>query len=192
MSLYPPISEQCLILCRSYEEALEILYKTNVFAMDKALDTPFLMSRLMSPRCASYITSMDISFPVGVVGPGYNGRAYSGYNENDWKSTYTAFFDLIGETFHGVRRLRLQLRMPPYPWELFCGDSEEQWMDVLLGPFDRLSKGREWTQLQLCVPYTWREHFEKFKEPMPCQAKWELTETVWSDPSGQPVCGAMS
>lgn len=170
VSLYPLISEQCLILCRSYEEALEILYKTNVFVMDRALDMPFLMSRLMSPRCASYITSMDISFPVGVGGPGYN--------ENDWKSTYTAFFDLFGKTFHGVHRLRLQLQMPP--WEAFSEDFKEQWMDILLGPFDRLSKGREWTQLQLYVPYNWHQHFEKFKESMPCQAKWELTETMWS------------
>ncbi|KAJ5091441.1 hypothetical protein NUU61_006311 [Penicillium alfredii] len=169
-----------------YEEALEILYKANVFAMDRALDTPFLISRLMSRHCASNITLMDISFPVDV---GIGGR---GYNESDWMSTYTAFFKLFGETFHGVRRLRLQLQMPP--WEVFCEAFNEQRVDLIrsfLEPFDTLSGGREWTRLLLCVPYDWRERLEKFKESMPCQDKWEITETMWS-PRGILNCVGMS
>ncbi|KAJ5183961.1 hypothetical protein N7492_001577 [Penicillium capsulatum] len=154
-----------------YEEAVEVLYKTNVFAMKRALDTPFLLSRLIPPSCSSKIKSMDISLPIDPRG--------RGYNEDDWGSTYNAFFDLFNQTFHSVHRLRLELRMPPYE---VCSDYfNEEWLEVLLGPFDRLSNGREWTQLQLCAPLDWRQRFEEFKEPMPYQAQWELTETMWTD-----------
>lgn len=149
-----------------------MLYKTNVFAMSRALDTPFLMSRLLSLRCASFITSMDISFPVSIFWPGFD--------DNDWMTTYAAFFDLFLETFLGVHRLRLELQMGPYEYlaERFNHDR----LRMFLLPLEKLSQSREWTQLQLCVPKTWRSHFGKSKEMMPCQARWALTETIWSYP----------
>ncbi|KAJ5593932.1 uncharacterized protein N7459_000140 [Penicillium hispanicum] len=160
-----------------YEEALEVLYTTNVFAMNRAMDTPFLMSRLLSPRCASLITSMDISFPAGFIG--------ARNDEADWMAAFVAFVDLFGVTFHGVHRLRLELKMPP--WEAFAENPNEHSMEMLsesikmfLAQFDRLAKRCEWTQLQLCVPWNWREQFQKSRESMPGQAEWELTETIWS------------
>lgn len=168
----PPISGQCLTLRCSYEEASEILYEANVFAMNKAMDTPFLMSRLLSPRCASLITAMDISLAVDVCRPGQY--------ENDWMATYAAFLDLFEQSFHGVHQLRLELQV--LSWEVLYGYFNDERLRTLLEPFERLSKGREWTRLQVCVPYSWHARFQKFKETMPCQAAWELTQTIWADP----------
>ncbi|KAJ5256435.1 hypothetical protein N7505_011586, partial [Penicillium chrysogenum] len=80
-----------------YEEALDVLYGANVFVMDEAMDTPSLISRILAPRCASLITSMDISFVVGFWGPGQA--------EEDWMATYYAFFGLVEKSFRGVLRL---------------------------------------------------------------------------------------
>lgn len=156
---------------------MEVLYGTNVFVMDKAIDTPFLISRLFAPSCASLITSLDISFIFGVYEPGPE--------EDDWMSTYAAFFELFERSFHGVHRLRLLLRMPP-------GEFAEDFIDperirAFFKPLGELSKGREWTRLQLCAPHDWHNYFGEIKETMPGQAGWELTYTIWSDPSLRPL-----
>lgn len=95
--------------------------------------------------------------------------------------TYAAFFRLLEQSFHSVHRLRLLLRMPP---GVFADDFiNPERVRNLFKPWEKLSKGRGWTRLQLCAPYDWYDYFEKIKETMPGQAGWELTETVWSDPS---------
>lgn len=156
----------------SYEEASAILYETDVFAMNKAMDTPFLMSRLLSPRCASLITAMDISFSVDICRPDQY--------ESDWMATYVALFKLFEQNFHGVHQLRLELRV--LSWEVLSEFFNDERLRKLLAPLERLSKGRKWTRLQICVPYNWHAQFQQFKVTMPCQAEWELTETVWTDP----------
>ncbi|KAJ5761776.1 uncharacterized protein N7511_005158 [Penicillium nucicola] len=153
-----------------YEEALEVLYGTNVFAMNDALDTPFTISRKFSSRCVSLLTSIDISIPVGL----WNTEM----PENDLAGTYCAMFDLFDRTFRGLRSLRLELRMPAY--DPFVEDFGEAKMKSILEPMDRLSKTRSWTRLQLCVPALWYIHFKNSKETMGRQAEWELTETDWA------------
>lgn len=132
------------------------------------MDTPFLMSRLLSPRWASLITAMDISLSIDIYGPGY------GQFENDWMGAYVALFDLFEHSFHRVHQLRLELRL--LSWEVLSGYPNDERLRTLLEPFERLSKGREWTRLQVCVPYNWHAQFQKFKETMPCQADWQLTQ----------------
>ncbi|KAJ6107481.1 hypothetical protein N7523_008804 [Penicillium sp. IBT 18751x] len=155
-----------------YEEASIVLYEANVFAMNKAMDTPFLMSRLLSPRCTSIIKAMDISFPVDICRPGQY--------ENDWMATYEAFFKLFEQSFQSVHQLRLELRV--LSWEVLSGYFDDERLQAFLEPFERLSKGREWIRLQICVPYNWHAQFQNIKEKMPRQAEWELTQTIWADP----------
>ncbi|KAF9240754.1 hypothetical protein DTO013E5_9529 [Penicillium roqueforti] len=158
-----------------YEEALDVLYGTNNFVMDNAMDTPFLISRILAPRCASFMTSMEISFAVNIC--------KAGPDEDDWMRTYAAFFGLFEQSFRGVHRLRLQLKMPPSEiGEIFFDDER---LRTFLKPFDRLSKGREWTRLQLCVP---DYYFQRIKQIKPGQDRWELTDTMWGDQSLYPVC----
>ncbi|KAF4768945.1 hypothetical protein HAV15_008670 [Penicillium sp. str.  len=160
-----------------YEEALEVLYGTNVFAMNKVMDTPFLISRNLGPRCASLITSVDISFVVGFWEPGQA--------EDDWMATYYAFFGLFEKSFRGVLRLRVLLRMPP------CEAQEDLYTPekgkVFLKPWEGLLEGREWTRLQLCVPYNWHDWFQEIKGSMPELARLELVSTSWADHSLAPV-----
>ncbi|CAG8040051.1 unnamed protein product [Penicillium salamii] len=153
-----------------YEEALQVLYGTNVFAMKKALNNPFLISRKISPRCTTQMTSMDISLPVSFPCPQST--------ENDYMTTYCALFDLLRDAFRGVHFLRVELDMPPF--DQFVEFFNEERMNAILEPMDQLSKSRSWTKLQLCVPCDWYTHFEKSKEMMAWQAEWQLTETEWS------------
>jgi hypothetical protein len=76
---------------------------------------------------------MDISFPAGFCGPGDD--------ENDWMTTYVPFFDLFGETFHGVHRLRLELQMLPY--EPLAERFNHERLRMFLLPLEKLSQGRE-------------------------------------------------
>ncbi|OGE49201.1 hypothetical protein PENARI_c023G02801 [Penicillium arizonense] len=160
-----------------YEEALEVLYETNVFVMDEAIDTPFLISRILAPCCACLMTFMDISFVVGFWGPGQA--------EEDWMATYYAFFGLFEKSFRSVLRLRVLLRMPPCEaQELFYSDEKGK---TFLKPWERLLEGREWTRLQLCVPFNWHDWFQEIKGSMPELARLELVSTSWSDHSGSPA-----
>ncbi|CAI7661847.1 unnamed protein product [Penicillium palitans] len=160
-----------------YEEALEVLYGTNIFVMNKFIDTPFLISRILAPRCASLMTSLDISFVVGFWQPGQA--------EEDWMATYYAFFGLFKKSFRGMRRLRVLLRMPP------CEAQEELWSrekgKVFLEPWKRVLEGREWTRLQLCVPYNWLDWFQEIKGSIPQLARLELVSTIWADHSLAPA-----
>jgi hypothetical protein len=65
----------------------------------------------------------------------------------------------------------------------FCPSSSTMrgWENFLRHLKD-FTKDRKWTRLQVCVPYNWHAQFQQFKATMPCQAEWELTETVWTDP----------
>ncbi|CAG8083022.1 unnamed protein product [Penicillium salamii] len=164
-----------------YVEALQVLYGTNVFAMKKALNMPFLISRKFSPRCTSQISSLDISIPFGFGSPQSP--------EKDFMATYCALFDLFREAFRGTRYLRLELRMPPF--EPFVDFFNEERMKAIIEPMDRLSKSRRWTQLQICAPDDWYLHFRKSKETISPEAEWELTETVWSA-QWMAVCVGMS
>ncbi|CAG8024664.1 unnamed protein product [Penicillium nalgiovense] len=160
-----------------YEEALDVFYRTNVFVMNEAMDTPFLISRILAPRCASLMTSIDISFIVGFWGPGQA--------EEDWMATYYAFFGLVEKSFRGVLRLRVLLQMPPCEaQELFYTHEKGK---VFLKPWEILLEGREWTRLQLCVPYNWHDWFQEIKGSMPELARLELVSTSWADHSLAPA-----
>lgn len=145
--------------------------------MNEAMDTPFLISRILAPRCASLMTSMDISFVVGFWDPGQA--------EEDWMATYYAFFGLFEKSFRSVLRLRVLLRMPPCEaQELFYTHEKGR---VFLKPWKRLLEGREWTRLQLCVPYNWHDWFQEIKGSMPELARLELVSTSWADHSLAPA-----
>lgn len=160
-----------------YEEALEVLYGMNVFVMNEAMDTPFLISRILAPRCGSLMTSMDISFVVGFWDPGQA--------EEDWMATYYAFFGVVEKSFRGVLRLRALLQMPPCEaQELFYTHEKGK---VFLKPWKGLLEGREWTRLQLCVPYNWHDWFQEIKRSMPGLARLELVSTSWADHSLTPA-----
>lgn len=119
--------------------------------------------------------NLVISFAVNIC--------KAGPDEDDWMTTYAAFFGLFEQSFRGVHRLRLQLKMPPSEiGEIFFDDER---LRTFLKPFDRLSKGREWTRLQLCVP---DYYFQRIKQIKPGQDRWELTDTMWCDQSLYPVC----
>ncbi|KAJ5502050.1 hypothetical protein N7463_004924 [Penicillium fimorum] len=151
----------------SYEEALRVLYGTNVFILRTGLDTPFIMSRLFSPACSSLITSMEISFD-------------SWYKLDEtpqaaaWETVYPALFDLFEHYFCKVHKLRLTMHMPA--WEKMRGTMNDDKIDEILAPWERLAQSRDWTSLKLCVPSDW----------FPCltgragkQTRWELTMTDW-------------
>lgn len=146
------------------------------------MDTPFLISRIWAPSCASLMTSMDISFVVCFWDVGQA--------EADWMATYYAFFELFEKSFRGVHRLRVLLKMPPCEaQELFCAHKKGE---VFLKPWKRLLEAREWTRLQLCVPYNWHDWFQEIKGSMPELARLELVSTSWADHSLSPVCLAWS
>ena len=123
------------------------------------------------------MTSLDISFVVGFWQPG---KA-----EEDWMAAYYAFFELFEKSFRGMRRLRVLLRMPP------CEAQEELWSrekgKVFLEPWKRVLEGREWTRLQLCVPYNWLDWFQEIKGSIPQLARLELVSTIWADHSLAPA-----
>lgn len=125
---------------------------------------------------------MDISIMVGF-------ETYD-TSEEDFMATYCALFDLLGEVFGSVHSLRLELRMPPF--DMFDDFFNEQRMNAIIEPFDRLSKSRSWTRLQLCAPYDWYPHFNKFKQAMPWQTEWELTSTEWSQQVPLAMCVGMT
>ncbi|KAJ5373539.1 hypothetical protein N7517_005545 [Penicillium concentricum] len=150
-----------------YEEALTVLYGTNVFVLRTGLDTPFIMSRLLSPACSSLITSMEVSFdnwykldetPQAAV----------------WETAYPAFFDLFEHCFCKVHKLRLTMHMPA--WEKVRGTINDDKIDAILLPWERLAQSRNWIGLKLCVPSDW----------LPClagraekQTRWKLAMTDW-------------
>lgn len=150
--------------------------------MNEFMDTPFLTSRIWAPRCASLITSLDISFIVGFW--------ELGQAEEDWMATYYAFFELFEKSFRGVHRLRVLLKMPP------CEAQELYYLHgkgkALLKPWEGLLELREWARLQLCVPYNWHDWFQETKGSMPKLARLELASTLWADHSLSPVCLAWS
>ncbi|KAJ5518959.1 hypothetical protein N7453_001381 [Penicillium expansum] len=159
-----------------YEEALEVLYGTSVFVMNDAMDTPFLISRILAPRCTSLMKSMDISFIVGFWEPGQA--------EEDWMATYYAFFGLFKESFRSVLRLRVLLQMPPCEAQEHLYTHEKG--KVFLNPWKTLLEGREWTRLQLCIPFNWHDWFQEIKVSMPELARLELVSTSWADHSLAP------
>jgi hypothetical protein len=91
------------ILDLSYEEALPVLYGTNVFVPREGIDTPFIMSRLLSPTCSQLIQSLDISIEL-----------WHGLDEaseaKSWATVYHAIFDLLEQCFCNVHRLRLTVK----------------------------------------------------------------------------------
>lgn len=156
-----------LILFSSYEEALTILYGTNVFILRSGLDAPFIMSRLLSPACSSLITSMEISFDCWY-------KIDERPQAAAWETVYPALFDLFEHCFCKVHNLRLTMHMPA--WEKVRGAMNDDKIAEILAPWERLAQSRDWTSLMLCVPSDW----------IPCltgrvekQSRWELTMTDW-------------
>ncbi|CAG8896954.1 unnamed protein product [Penicillium nalgiovense] len=146
-----------------YEEALDVFYRTNVFDFGTAL-------------CISYDIYRHLVY-CWLLGPGQA--------EEDWMATYYAFFGLVEKSFRGVLRLRVLLQMPPCEaQELFYTHEKGK---VFLKPWEILLEGREWTRLQLCVPYNWHDWFQEIKGSMPELARLELVSTSWADHSLAPA-----
>jgi hypothetical protein len=145
--------------------------------MNEAIATPFVISRILPPLCISLITSIDISFVVGFWEPGQA--------EEDWMATYFAFFGLVETSFRGLLRLRVLLQMPPCEAQeaLYTSDKGK----VFLKPWETLLEGREWSRLQLCVPYNWCDWFQEIKASMPELARLEFVSTSWADHSLAPA-----
>ncbi|KAJ5193706.1 hypothetical protein N7491_001037 [Penicillium cf. griseofulvum] len=150
-----------------YAEALTVLYGTNVFALRTGLDTPFIMSRLLSPVCSSLIMSMEISFDCWY-------KLDETPQAMAWETVYPALFGLFEDCFSKVHKLRLTMHMPA--WEKVRGIINDGKIDQIIAPWERLAQSRDWTSLQLCVPLDW----------LPCltdrvekQTRWELTMIDW-------------
>ncbi|KAJ5863146.1 hypothetical protein N7455_007214 [Penicillium solitum] len=149
-----------------YEEALTVLYGTNVFVLRNGLDAPYIMPRLLSPICSSLITSMEISFDFWYK---LDERQASA-----WERVYPALFDLFEHCFCNVQKLRLTMHMPA--WEKVRGTIYDGKIDEILAPLERLAQSREWTCLKLCVPLDWIPCLTDRAEK---QSRWELAMTDW-------------
>ncbi|CAG8899663.1 unnamed protein product [Penicillium egyptiacum] len=149
-----------------YEEALTILYGTNVFVLRSGLDAPFIMSRLLSPACSSLITSMDISFDFWYKLDETQATA--------WETVYPALFDLFEHCFCNVRRLCLTMHMPA--WEKVRGTINDGTIEEILAPLERLAQSRDWTRLKLCVPSDW---FPCLTGRAEKRSRWELMMADW-------------
>lgn len=143
-----------------YEEALPILYGTNVFALGPALESPFQMSRLLRPDYLSLITSMDIW--IGAVS-----AMKPPESEEGWRKAHPAFWDLFQSTFCNVRQLRLTLHMLPLL---------DETPDALCASMDSLANSREWNRLELSLE---EDCCAELKERAEAQGKWTLSDNSW-------------
>lgn len=146
-----------------YEEAIPVLYGTNVFVTGFAMDTVFRISRLLRPDYTSLITAMDIAFTMQL--PTSSADSETELLPGDWATVYPAFFELFTHSFRNVRRLRLTM----------CLDQSHVAANVstraLLAPLESLTASREWDQLDLCVPISL---YLRLKERAEEQDRWVL------------------
>lgn len=155
----------------SYDEALPILYGTNVFIPRKGIDSLFIVSRVLSPGYLSLIQSMDIIFQLwsAIDEPQEEWRS-------SWTSVYSAFFGHLRQSLSNLHSLRLTVRMPALRHEIVSPSD----MNEFMAHWDRLASSRTWKRLQLCVPCDW---YEILQEQAEAQSRWQLTETWWLDRS---------
>ncbi|KAJ5153376.1 uncharacterized protein N7482_009854 [Penicillium canariense] len=153
----------------SYEEALPVLYGTNVFVPREGIDSPFIMSRLIPPTCAQLIRSVDFTFVFCWdldLTPGAKA----------WTTVYPALFDILEQYFSKVHSLRLTIKLPA--WEKMKQTMSDSKLNKIVAPWETLARNRDWKRLEFCVPLDWRSVFTKRAET---QSIWELTVTDWFD-----------
>ncbi|KAJ5584479.1 uncharacterized protein N7459_004279 [Penicillium hispanicum] len=153
----------------SYQEAVPILYGTNVFVTGEALDTPFHMSRVLLPDYGSRIRAMDILIRIGK--PNCEPPELTGA----WATVYPALFALFDQAFCNVRQLRVTMHMKP--WDIPPVTMNEESMKKFLAPLDALAKSREWIRLELSVQGDWYSTLEGWAK---AQDTWTLTQTEWT------------
>jgi hypothetical protein len=153
----------------SYDEALQVLYGTNIFVPRAGIDSPFIMSKLLSPTCAQLIQSIDLTF-----------WSWHGIDETanakTWTTVYPALFDLFEQCFCKVHSLRMTIRLPA--WEKVKQNMSNSKINEIVAPWERLARNRDWKRLEFCVPFDW---YPVLTERAATQSIWELTETYWYD-----------
>ncbi|KAJ5767740.1 hypothetical protein N7533_000323 [Penicillium manginii] len=150
-----------------YEEALQVLYGTNVFVPREGIDSPFILSRMLSPICMRLIKSLDITI-------GFHSWLGSSQHAQAWETVYPALFRLLENEFSSVQSLRLTIHF--LNWKRAKDAMTEEKLNEIMGPWDRLATGREWKFLQLCVPFDWQLAIKPRAE---AQSIWELKHTEW-------------
>lgn len=153
----------------SYDEALQVLYGTNIFVPRKGIDSPFIMSKLLSPTCAQLIQSVDLTFEY------WHGIDETP-NAETWTTVYPALFDLFEQCFSKVHSLRMTIRLPA--WEKVKQNMNNSKINEIVAPWERLARNRDWKRLEFCVPFDW---YPVLTERAATQSIWELTETYWYD-----------
>lgn len=164
----------------SYEEALPVLYGTNVFVPREGIDSPFIMSRLLSPTCLQLIQSMDITTLLWCdLGETSEGKS--------WVTLYTTLFGLIQQCFCNLHCLRLTARFPAWEKVKQATTTSHKQIDEIVASWERLAISRDWTRLEFCVPFDWHWH-SALTEKAESQNRWELTVTDWYDRISLPEC----
>lgn len=137
-------------------ESLPILYGSQTFVLTHNVDQLFRFSQVMPRDHLSLITSLNIELDFARL------SCSPPAIDNTIHPVYRSFFEILLRLLPRLNDLKLSLMWLPKP------EGEVQWLEELelewVGPWEELARSREWKRLDISVPRTWFEEFQKLVE----------------------------